>query len=86
MKTSKVKIKYGHTKKFYKKKYKDYLNYARKEGLTYQAKASAPDLKSFEEVYDAYREMGVENIDRALKYDLRYETGYKTALGEYKAL
>ena len=30
--------------------------------------------------------MGVDNIERALKYDLKYETGYKTALGEHKAL
>ena len=81
-----MKKTYKHTDKFYKKKYKDYLKYAKKEGILWQAKASAPDLTSFKETYDAYREMGVDNIDRALKYDLKYETGYKTALSEVKAL
>lgn len=73
-------MKNNHTEEFYMKKYKELKQFADDKNITFPYK----NIREFKSTWNALREDGIKNVDKAMKYGLQYETGYKTALAEYR--
>lgn len=72
----------NHSNEFYIKKYNQIHDYATIKGLNFPFK----NLREFKSTWEAIKADGVKNVDRAIKYGIQYNTDYKTALAEYRAI
>ena len=69
-----------HSQEFYDKKYAEMQRYAEDKGITFPFRNERQFISKWEE----YKIDGVKNIDKTMKYDMQYETSYKTALSLYQ--
>lgn len=72
--------KNSHSQEFYDKKFKELKQYAEDKGIEFPFKSK----REFISNWNALKEDGVKQIDRAIKYGMQYSTDYKTALAEYR--
>lgn len=72
--------KNNHSQEFYNKKFNEIKQYAQDKGVDFPFKS----VREFESTWNALKEDGVKQIDRSIKYNLQYNTDYKTALAEYR--
>lgn len=70
-----------HSNAFYKKKYVELKQFAKSKGI----KAPWRSIREFKSEWAAHQADGVHDITSKMKYDMQYDTGYKTALAELKA-
>lgn len=71
-----------HSNAYYKQKFKELKEYAQENNLDFYWRNAA----EFQDDYDKVKNAGSKNVMKDMKYGLKYETDYKTALGEYNAL
>ena len=71
-----------HTEKWWKAKYIQTIRAAEREGL----KNPFRNEDQFKATWEYYHDQGVKDIYSKLKYDMKYQTGYKTALAFYQHL
>lgn len=71
-----------HTEKWWKAKYIQTIRAAEREGFRNPFR----NEDQFKATWEYYYDQGVKDIYRKLKYDMKYQTGYKTALAFYKHL
>lgn len=79
MKTRKT---YTHSDSFWLKRYNDVKAFTQKKGITFPFKS----VREFISDYRAIKADGVKNVMKEIKYSLQYQTSYKTALAEKRAL
>lgn len=75
-------MKIKHTKKFYRDKFIEIKNYCKRKGVIFPF-SSVDDLEA---TWDTLKEEGIKNIDKTIKYNVRYGTNYKSALKEYQRI
>lgn len=77
-----MRKKTEHSRYFWNKKYKEIKQYARDQGVAFPYKSK----REFISDWESLRRDGIKDVDREMKYSLKYQTSFKTALAEKRAL
>lgn len=75
-------MKIKHTRKFFRDKFIEIKNYCKRKGVIFPFNS----MDDLEATWERMREEGIKNIDKEIKYNVRYGTNYKSALKEYQRI
>ena len=78
-----MKKTYSHSEEFYDKKYKQLKEWAKEVGAEDVLEVHVKNKNKFIQFYETIKNKGYQNVDKALKYKLFYNTDYNTALAQY---